>query len=603
MINIPLLYYLPFALLGGMLAMWKRRFLLLTVAVLSAANLELQQSSEASVVDRNMTFSGVVIGETHYENYTKLFIRIDHVLLDKGAVEHPLFVEYYAYERGIFLGKRLVVKGYIKQSRSTYRMSVLTGRIISSSIPRQFFGTVFHPLRQYVDDLLKKTFRHDQYTIASGLILGGSGRMGKELKDVFGRAGVLHILAVSGLHVGFVALFFGLLLFLLPLDYRLKFIVVMLGLFVYAGVTGFRPSVCRAASMAFLFGLASVLQRNVNHIHVLNITALAFLTVRPVLIFEVGTQLSFAAVYGILFMYPKLDAVIKKRIRMRGVRLVARPMAVSLSAQIFVAPLLIHYFHRLPVYAVLANLLVVPIAAAIIFLLFACFGIGLLWYGLVEYISLPVSCLINILVAVSGFFARLPFSTIKIIVSPLLVFPLYLMVGMRMRRFVPWVLIVVASVFSIAGSCDCLTVCTVAKGMLIITPSRESVLICVQRTSAQQICLEKSGIDELDYLMAPSPCYPVKSAFISLPGQMCYKQYRLGDLEVRLSKDIVLRFRETEIACALSDLRRTGERGEYTFWLSNGKQQCVLRGSQYCTVFEQMIFDAQIVLARLKMLI
>jgi ComEC/Rec2-related protein len=354
--------------------------------------------------------------------------------------------------------------------------------------------------------------------------------------------------------------------------------------------------------MALLFGLASVLQRNVNHIHVLNVTALAFLIVRPVLLFDIGTQLSFAAVYGILFMYPKLDAVIKKGIRMRVVRLVARPMAVSLSAQIFVAPLLIHYFHRLPVYAVLANLLVVPIAATIIFLLFVCFGTGLFWYGLVEYISLPVSCLINILVVVSGLFARLPFSTVKIMVSPLLVFPLYLMVGKKMRRFVPWVMIVVAGVFSIAGSCDCLVVYTVAKGMLIITPSRESVLICMQRTSAQQICLEKNGIDELDYLMAPSPCYPVKKAFIALPGRMCYKQYWLGDLEVRLSKNIVLRFRDTEVVCALADLQSARDGGEYTYWLSNGKQQCVLRGSLFCTILEQMIFDVQIVLAQLRML-
>jgi hypothetical protein len=187
-------------------------------------------------------------------------------------------------------------------------------------------------------------------------------------------------------------------------------------------------------------------------------------------------------------------------------------------------------------------------------------------------------------------------------VSPLLVFPLYLMVGKKMRRFVPWVMIVVAGVFSIAGSCDCLVVYTVAKGMLIITPSRESVLICMQRTSAQQICLEKNGIDELDYLMAPSPCYPVKKAFIALPGRMCYKQYWLGDLEVRLSKNIVLRFRDTEVVCALADLQSARDGGEYTYWLSNGKQQCVLRGSLFCTILEQMIFDVQIVLAQLRML-
>lgn len=603
LIKIPLLYYLPFALLGGVLSIWNIRFLLLTIAVLSAANLELRQPAATVLIDRDMVYSGVVIGETPYENFTKLFIHIDKVILVGDTVPYSLSVEYYAYDHGVFLGKRLFVKGRVKRARRAYQPSVLTGKIVSWSIPRQLLGVVFHPLRNYVDDLLRRTFGPDHYPIASGLILGGSGRMSKELKDVFGRAGVLHIMAVSGLHVGFVALFLGLLLFVVPLDYRLKFIVIMLGLFVYAGVTGFRPSVCRAAGMAFLFGLASVLQRHVSHIHVVNITALTFLIVEPALVFDAGTQLSFAAVYGILLIYPKLDVLIKLKIRMRCARLLLRPMAVSFSAQLFVAPLLVHYFHRLPLYAVLANLLLVPIAATIIFLLFICCGVGIFWLSLVDCIALPIGFLINALVAVSGLIARLPCSTIKIVMSPILMLPLYLMIWKKLRRLVPWVTFSLAVVFTIAGLANCVTVYTVAKGILIITPRRESVLICLRRSAAQHISLNKLGVDELDYLVAPTKCYPVKNDFILLPERLRYKQCRLGDLEINLSKDIVLRFRDSEIILSLSDLQRAGEGGEFTYWLLNGRRQCVLHGSFYCTVFEQIVLDSRIVVAQLRMLL
>jgi ComEC/Rec2-related protein len=601
--NVPLFYYLPLAFFAAVLSLWKRRFLYIVVMVLSAVNLQLRRPAEPGYTERNLAYSGIVVGEDHYEHFTKLLIHIDKVFLPNDTVEHVLPVEYYAYEHGVFLGKRLVIKGRVRMARNAYRPNILTGKIVAWSIPQHFFGVVFYPVRNYIDALLRKMLSGHQYPIASGLILGGSGRLGRELREVFSRAGILHILAVSGLHVGFVALFFGLLLFIVPLDYRLKFVIVMLGLFMYAGVTGFRPSVCRAASMAFLFGLALVLQRNVNHIHILNITALAFLMANPSLIFDIGTQLSFAAVYGILYMFPKIDALIIKKIRNRCMKFVLTPMAVSFSAQLFVAPLLVYYFHRLPMYAVLANLVIVPIAAAIILLLFLCFATGLFWYALVEVISLPVSVLITVLVALSGFVAKFPLSTVQITVSPLLIFPLYLLVWKRMRRFVPWVMIAAVSIFSIAGSADCLAVCSGAKSILITLPSGERILMCAQKAAAQRIFLEKRGVYVLDYLVAPSMFYPVRKGYVRLPEPLHYKKLMCGDLEVHLAKNMLLKFQNREIEYDRTDLQQTGDDGKVTYRLLNEKRQLVLHGSMYCSIFEQMVLDARIVFARLRMLL
>ncbi|MGB7055338.1 MAG: ComEC/Rec2 family competence protein [bacterium] len=603
LVNIPLFYYLPLALVAAVLSLWKRRFLYVVVIVLSAVNLQLQRPAEPGYTERNLTYSGIVVGEDHYEHFTKLLIHIDKVFLPNDTVEHVLPVEYYAYEHGVFLGKRLVIRGRVRRARNAHRPNILTGRIVAWSIPQHFFGVVFYPVRNHIDALLRKMLSGDQYPIASGLTLGGSGRLGRELREVFSRAGILHILAVSGLHVGFVALFFGLLLFIVPLDYRLKFVIVMLGLSMYAGITGFRPSVCRAASMAFLFGMALVLQRNVSHIHVLNITALAFLIASPSLIFDIGTQLSFTAVYGILYLYPKIDALMIRKIPSRRMRFVLAPMAVSFSAQLFVAPLLVYYFHRLPMYAVLANLLIVPIAAAIIILLFLCFVTGLFWYALVEVVSFPVSVLITVLVAISEFVAKIPLSTVQITVSPLLVFPLYLLVWKRMRRFVPWAMIAAVSIFTIAGSADCLTVCIGAKSILITVPSGERILMCAQRAAAQRILLDRNGVHELDYLVAPSRYYPVKKEYITLPRRMYYKNFVYRDLTVHLSTNVLLKFHDAKLEYSLTDVQQSGENGTVTYWLSNGKRQCVLHGSLYCSIFDQLVLDARIVFARLRMLL
>jgi ComEC/Rec2-related protein len=603
LVNAPLLCYLSLAFFAGLLSLWKRRFLYLIILTLSAANMQLQRPVEPDLAGHDLTYSGIVVGEDNYEHFTKLLIHIDRVILPGDTIEYAVPVEYYAYKDGVFLGKRLVIKGRIGRARSAYRPNLLTGRIVSEDIPQHPFGVIFNPLRNYINDLLGKTLSRDHYSIARGLILGGSGRLGRELREVFSRAGILHILAVSGLHVGFVALFFGLMLFIVPLDYRLKFVIVMLALFMYAGVTGFRPSVCRAASMVFLFGMASILQRNVKHVHILNVTALAFLTFSPLLIFDISAQLSFAAVYGILYLYPRIDELLIGKVRKRYFRFVLRPMAVSFSAQLFVAPLLIYYFHRLSIYAVFANLLIVPLAAAIIFMLFICVATGFFWYSFVEIVSFPISGLLALLVTFSKFFARLPLSTVQLTGSPLLLFPLYFLVWKRIRRFVPWVLIAAAAVFSIAGSADCITVCTGAKSILVMLPSGEKILVCVQRTAGQRIILDRNGVHVLDYLVAPSGYYPAKNEYITLPGKMHYKKYRCGDLTIHLSGDVLVKYRNSEFECDLTDGQRSGGSGSITYWLSNGDRQFILRGYLYPSIFDQMILDARVVFARLKMLL
>jgi ComEC/Rec2-related protein len=445
-------------------------------------------------------------------------------------------------------------------------------------------------------------YRDEHYQVASGLVLGGSGRLAGELREVFARAGILHILAVSGLHVGFVGMFLGFLLLFVPLDYRTKFVVLMIGLFIYAGVTGFRPSVCRATVMAFLFGFAIVLQRNVDHIHVINITAIMFLLSNPLLIFDVSAQLSFAAVYGILYLYPKIDEWIIRKVK-RKLRYLLTPMAVSFSAQLFVAPLLIYYFRRLPIYAVFANLLIVPIASVTIFLLFVCFLMGLFWFAPVEIIAVPVRLLIGLLIGFSRFVAGVPLSAIEITAPLFLLLPLYLLLWAKARRFVAWGAIVVLSIFSVARSVECLTVCIAAKSVLITVPSGASILVSTQKSTAQSVLMEKHGISDPDYLIAADQYRPVGSCFVTIPDNMYFKRFVYDELELYLTRDLRIKFRGEELEFDLSNLQDTAEIGVTTYILTNGHERHVVRGSLYCSIIEQLILDVQLVVARLQLLL
>ncbi|UCD20372.1 MAG: ComEC/Rec2 family competence protein [candidate division WOR-3 bacterium] len=528
-------------------------------------------------------------------------VRIDRIILSGDTIDYRCKAHYYAFRQDVYFGKRLMIKGRLRQPRYGHQPLQLTGKIIGSNAQDHPLGRVFNRLRVYVDRLLGDLFRGDDYLVASGLVLGGSGRLPEALKEVFGRAGVLHIMAVSGLHVGFVGAFLGVILLFIPVDRKIKFAIIVCGLVVYAGLTGFRPSVVRATLMAFLFGAALVSQRDVSGMHTVNVTGIIFLLYDPLLLFDVSVQLSFSAVYGILFLYPRIEEKVIKRVRRRLVRIVLRPMAVSLSAQVFVAPFVIYYFHRLPLYAVLTNLMIVPIASMIIFLLLLCFAIGWMWFGVARVIAFPVSILISVLIAIPTCVARLPLAAIRLTISPLLIFPFFCLCWRRIRKATIWLTLTLVSLFSLTRSIDDVMVCVAARGILITAPGGEHILLTDKVSAGQRAFLDKEGIAELDYLISRSTGHPVQRAFVELPGKMQYTEMTIGDMKIRITDRVRIRYRNFEREYAWGELERWSDRGLATYVLTDGESEHTVNHCIYGTIVDDAFFDLRLVLSRFAM--
>ena len=593
--------YIPFIVIAVVIAVWKYHSLFIVVSIMSALNLEYNLTGDIPTVERDLEYSGVVLGEECYEHYARLFINVDRVYFAADTILCAFSAKYYSRVHAQFLGKRVTIRGKVRKARRVSRTAVLTGRIVESSEHEHIFGFVFSPVRAYIDRLLNGLFDDDRYSIASGLTLGGSGRLRGELREVFSRAGTLHVLAVSGLHVGFVGAFFGAVLFFIPLDYRVKFIIVVCALLVYAGVTGFRPSVCRATLMAFLFGLALVSQRNVESMHILNITAIVFLVSDPLMLFDVGAQLSFAAVYGILYLYPRFEDSIIGKVRRRPWKVILRMMAVSLSAQLFVAPLLIYYFNRLPVYAVFANLLVVPLASAVIFLLFLCFTVGWMYSTFARMIAVPAGILIEVLTAFSNFFAALPLSSLEINVTPLLTFPFYLVAWKKIRFLVLCMVLTIALLLSIARSVDCLVVCESSRGILIRMPDDTKICLTKRFSRAQRELLQKHGVDVPDYLIAENGGNSVTRGFVPWPEDLQSLGFEYGDLQIAICDRLQIRYGNCMIEYPRAYFAGRSDGEEIRYVISNGRASYVVEGGLYDTVFEQMILDLRTTVARIRL--
>ena len=191
--------------------------------------------------------------------------------------------------------------------------------------------------------------------------------MGFEVKQAYATAGAMHVLAVSGLHVGIIFLILNTLLSIFDTSKKgrvVKAIILLIGLWSYALITGLSPSVLRAATMFSFVIMGTVLNRKSSIYNTLAASAFFLLLINPKLLFEVGFQLSYIAVIGIVYLQP----LIYKRIYTRWWLLdkIWAITAVSIAAQIATLPLILYYFNQFPVYFMLSNLIVIPSAVVIL---------------------------------------------------------------------------------------------------------------------------------------------------------------------------------------------------------------------------------------------
>lgn len=239
-------------------------------------------------------------------------------------------------------------------------------------------------IRQYCDGVLEKYIASEQeYGIAAALILGVKHHLDEDLKQAYTNAGVTHILAVSGMHVGII---FGLLNFFLgrikKLRYgKLMYVLIVLGvLWIYAFVTGLSGSVSRAVTMFSLITIASNIGRNTNIYNTLASSAFFLLLWNPFFLMDVGFQLSYVAVISIVYLYPQLYPIYEAPNRV--VDFLWQMTCVSVAAQVFTLPITLYHFHQYPTYGILASVLVVPLGQVILTL-----GIVVLVFSFLPIVS------------------------------------------------------------------------------------------------------------------------------------------------------------------------------------------------------------------------
>ncbi len=192
-----------------------------------------------------------------------------------------------------------------------------------------------------------------------GLILGGTGNLSKGVQDNFSKTGLTHIVAVSGYNVTIVAEYLMLVGIFLGLWRKQAFYFAILGIFLFVVMTGMSASAVRAGVMGWLILWAMKNGRLANSQNAIIFAAGVMLLFNPLLLrWDVGFQLSFLATLGIIYFYPLVE---KYSIKKQGISFLSEILFLSLSAQVFVLPIILNDFGQLSLISPLANILILPI--------------------------------------------------------------------------------------------------------------------------------------------------------------------------------------------------------------------------------------------------
>ncbi|MBU0474421.1 MAG: DNA internalization-related competence protein ComEC/Rec2 [Bacteroidetes bacterium] len=232
--------------------------------------------------------------------------------------------------------------------------------IIESSV------NIFHNLifegRKWIASKINISHNAKTASLLKGLLLADRSEIDYETKESFINSGVIHVLAVSGLHVGFIVLIFMFLFSRLSI-YPRTFLIII-GLIGFLLITNSPASVFRATIMIVVMFLIYLSNRNYNSVNALAIAALILLLINPNEIFNPGFQLSFSAVLSILVVYPILSEKITTQNKF--LKYLMLFCAVSFSAQIGTLPFTLMYFQKLSIISLFANFLVIPLIAIIV---------------------------------------------------------------------------------------------------------------------------------------------------------------------------------------------------------------------------------------------
>ena len=266
-------------------------------------------------------------------------------------------------------------------------------------------------VKNNIENKIDNFFNPSVSSVLKSMITGNKSSLDKDIKEDFINTGLIHILVISGLHIGFCAVIFMFCFKLLGLKLNYIYLLTIPALFFYVLLTGANPPAIRAAIMFSCLLVALMLNREPLIYNALALSALVILIFNPQSLFTASFQLSFLATFGLLYLYPKFSMCFGK-IKNKYIKYVWDIACVTISAQIALIPLLVFYFGKISMVSFILNLIIVPVIPVIISLFFVFYISTFVSYYVSLAVSLLLSYLLKFILYVINYSASLDYSVV-----------------------------------------------------------------------------------------------------------------------------------------------------------------------------------------------
>ncbi len=290
-----------------------------------------------------------------------------------------------------------------------------------SGINQNVFSRSWLSLKKFLFNIKKdfsekinQILSEPQSSFLAGLLLGAKRAIPQDLMDAFNRTGTTHIVVISGYNITIIIKAFMVLT--RRWSRKLAIILAILGIFLFTIMVGAEAPVMRAALMALFVVWAERIGRKSDISIALVFTALIMILVNPkILRFDLGFQLSFLAVTGLIWFVPILENLISRLKYLKSLpALISEPLMATLAAQLFAVPIILYNFHRLSLIAPVANVLILPLIPLTMFIGFLAVLLAFVWLGLGQIIAFIAWLFLTYMIWIVVNLAKLPAASFEI---------------------------------------------------------------------------------------------------------------------------------------------------------------------------------------------
>lgn len=375
--------------------------------------------------NKNISIEGTIISDIEEKEYNYTFTirtKDDYFLVNLKKNKEEISLEYgdklqisgeYQEPNKARNYKGFDYKNYLKINKiyGIIRVDLYTNIIIKHQKNLSNFKLLIHKIREKLKQNIQELLTKETYALGIGILIGDNSRINEKIVEDFKNSNLSHMLAVSGAHINYVVLTVNILFTKKRAGIKAQRVVTIMMMLFFMELTQMTSSVVRAGISCIIYMLASLLYRKADVINAMAISTLLILLNNPFKLFDIGFQLSYAGTLGIILFCKLINIPIKNKL----LKYLKDSIIISISANIFIIPIMMYQFNTISLTFILSNLLAGPLLGISIILEIIVLLISFISINIAAIPAKVLNILLILIINIANWFSNIEISKIYVI--------------------------------------------------------------------------------------------------------------------------------------------------------------------------------------------